>query len=362
MKKVPVSVGATIIAVALVPWVALWSSLPDPVASHFDLHGRADGHLSPLFLMIALGGVATVLAVSAVLSARDVAVLPRPVSGGPVLAFVAGLLAVVSLGSVLANRDAASWESARLSLVWIVVAVAFGAVTGAAIAVAQPAGLAGHRAPSDDRPAVQVGPTERLAWVGRSSARFIVVLAAALALGGLIQVFTVSPPIGEIVLLSAAAVGVFSSLQVVVSGRGVRVSGPFGWPRDAPARPHRVGRRHRRQSTAMGWLGLPRLAPADAPRRVGAAPRSGTEARPARRQGLRRDRRRRRRSGGGRERAARYVDVTLKPRASATGIWRGSNVQKVTGFGSRSAAARWMASTVRTGCVRPISAARSRHT
>ena len=57
-----------------------------------------------------------------------------------------------------------------------------------------------------------------------------------------------------------------------------------------------------------------------------------------------------------------YVETTSKPRARATGIWRGSNVQKVIGFGSRSAAARWMASTVRTGWVRPISAARSRHT
>ena len=43
----------------------------------------------------------------------------------------------------------------------------------------------------------------------------------------------------------------------------------------------------------------------------------------------------------------------VEAEASATGIWRESNVQNVTGRGSRSAAARWIASTVRTGCVAP---------
>ena len=45
------------------------------------------------------------------------------------------------------------------------------------------------------------------------------------------------------------------------------------------------------------------------------------------------------------------VLTTSKPRARATGIWRGSKVRKRSGRGSRSAAARWSASTVRSGCV-----------
>ena len=43
------------------------------------------------------------------------------------------------------------------------------------------------------------------------------------------------------------------------------------------------------------------------------------------------------------------------------GICAGSKVAKVIGEGRRSAAARWIASTVRSGWVRPSSAARSRH-
>ena len=54
------------------------------------------------------------------------------------------------------------------------------------------------------------------------------------------------------------------------------------------------------------------------------------------------------------------METTSKPRPSATPIWAGSNVTKRTGAGSRSAAARWIASVSRTGCVRARPAARSR--
>jgi hypothetical protein len=183
MKRVPLLVYAAIVAVAIGPWLWWWSSLPDPVASHWDIHGRANGHLAPIVLMLALGGVATVLAVSAAGTARHGTALPRPASGASVLAFVGGMLAVASLASVLANRDATSWHTAHLSAAWVIGAFAFGVVAALANGLVQPKASAGA---NTSHPAVTVGPTERVGWIGRSSARWVIALAVALVILGVV--------------------------------------------------------------------------------------------------------------------------------------------------------------------------------
>jgi hypothetical protein len=228
-KKVPLLACAAIVAVAIGPWLWGWSSLPDPIASHWNTDGRADGHMAPVTLLLALGGVATLLAVSAAVSTRHRTKLPRPTSAAPGLAFFGGILAVASLASVVANRNATSWETARLSPAWIIVAFAFGAVTASATALAQTsaAGTASHATD----PALTVGPTERIAWIGSASARWLIGLAALLVVLGVVQSIVLSPLSGAIVVVAGVALASFSSLHVIASSRGVRVRGALGWPR-----------------------------------------------------------------------------------------------------------------------------------
>jgi hypothetical protein len=228
-KTIPLLACVAIVAVAIGPWLLGWSSLPDPMASHWDVHGHANGHLAPMTLLLALGGVATLLAVCAAVSIRHDSKLPGSVTAGPGLAFVGGVLAVTSLGSVVANHNAASWETAHLSPAWIVLAVAFAAVTASATALAQTsaAGVARNTA---DR-TVTVGPTERIAWVGRASARWLLGLAAAVVVVGVVQAIILSPLTGAIVVVAGVAVASFSSLLVIASPHGVRVRGVLGWPR-----------------------------------------------------------------------------------------------------------------------------------
>ena len=228
MKKVALLMDGAIVLVAIGPWLVWWSSLPDPVASHWDIHGHADGHLAPIALLLAFGGVAALLAAGAAASGRTESALPRLVSSAPVLAFVGGVLAVTSLASVLANRDAASWDAARLPLLWMIAAPVFGAAAAFGTARALPRPTAATNAAPP--PSLTVGATERIAWMGRCSAPWIVVLAAALAVAGVVTTVLWPAPGGEIVLLSAVAVALSSSVHVVVGGKGVRVSAPPGWP------------------------------------------------------------------------------------------------------------------------------------
>ena len=57
MRQAVVGVAVATIAVALVPWAVWWSSLPDPVATHWSFGGDANGHLPPVGGMLALSEV-----------------------------------------------------------------------------------------------------------------------------------------------------------------------------------------------------------------------------------------------------------------------------------------------------------------
>jgi len=54
--------GAAIAAIAVVPWLVWWSSLPEPVATHWSIGGDANGHLSRATACAVLAGLAVVLA------------------------------------------------------------------------------------------------------------------------------------------------------------------------------------------------------------------------------------------------------------------------------------------------------------
>jgi len=213
-------VSAAIVVVAIAPWIVWWSSLPSDVATHWDLSGDPNGHLSRAVALAVLGGVSTALALGAAMRFRDLA--------SPILAFVGCVIGSASLSTVLASRDEPSWTTAHLAPGWIGLGLALGA--GAAWLYSR--SVSTPVVPSTgDRPTLALSDSERVAWIGSSVSQLLRVVAFALLVFGAISLFTLPEPGGVIILLAALLVANFASAHVTVSRAGLRTSGTFGWPR-----------------------------------------------------------------------------------------------------------------------------------
>jgi hypothetical protein len=215
-----VAVAAVLAALGAVPWLVWWSALPDPVATHWSAGGRPNGHLAPAVAFAVLAGISVAAAVGVAASGR----LPGASVG---LSFVAGTVSVASLSTVLANRDAASWRDAHLTLWWVAAAVGLGLL--AAVVLAPRRTTAAASVPPVG-PAVPVGAHERVSWVGGARGRVLVWTAVAAAVFG-VALFPVQPVAAVILLLTAALMYEFGVVRVVVGGHGVRVVAALGWPR-----------------------------------------------------------------------------------------------------------------------------------
>jgi hypothetical protein len=223
---------------SLVAPVAVWSRLPDPMASHWGTSGRPDASLSLVADVVLLCVVTAVVAYGPIVAAR----FPMPRAQAQVLVAVAGfgsvLLAGVRIASVRANLDAPSWEAA---------ASLSGGVVAMAVAAGLVAGLVGWAAASSrpDLPApstqapieVEVTPGEAVVWTSGASSRTPVLIAALLLLVAAVGAL-LAPPEARTVLvivlpLVALALAAFGQVRATIGPRGVTV--------------------------ACGWLGFPRL-------------------------------------------------------------------------------------------------------
>lgn len=221
MKKVPLLVSAVIAVLAIAPWLLWWSSLPNEVATHWNLSGDANGHMSRLGALLVLGGVSVVLSLGAALQ-------PRAVSS-PVLAFVGCVIASASFATAWSNRDVTSWSQAHLAIGWVVGGLVLG--LGAAWMYTR-SGVSSPPLPvAASRPTLALSESERIAWIGSTSSRLFQGLAFGLAVFGAIALFTLPSPGGVITLLAALLVADVASTNVLLTRDGVRVSGAFSWPR-----------------------------------------------------------------------------------------------------------------------------------
>ena len=219
MRKGTIGVSVAIAIVGVAPWLLLWSSLPEEVATHWDLYGDANGHMARGIAFAVLGGVSAVLAVAAVLRSRDMA--------SPVLAFVATVLAFASLGTVLANRDQTDWRDASLSLAWVVLGLVV--AVGAALVFARSVKYAPPKDVKAARPTMPVGEHERLAWSGTGHSGSLWGIAVFLAVGGLLLYINTGGA-GLVMLLVTALVAELSAVRVVIGAHGVRITPRFGFP------------------------------------------------------------------------------------------------------------------------------------
>lgn len=215
-------IPAMLLAVMILPFALYWSSLPNPMAIHWGAGGEPNGSAPPVVLLLILAGLYGAIVVSV---RRVAAATP-----GEAPSFVAGLFAIgallacVSWLSVLANRDAASWQVAGEVgwlhvLVVIVVAVGAGAVGwfqsgGGAIVAAREPGRA---------PQIEVADPSSAVWSGRATGRLVTAVGIAVIGAGLIAWgFT-----GLVLCVIGFVVLAFASVRVTVARGGVVVS--LGW-------------------------------------------------------------------------------------------------------------------------------------
>jgi hypothetical protein len=291
---------AVLLAIAFLPWAALWSRLPDPVAVHWDLSGRSDASQARGSVVWEAGAIVAVLSAGLAITVVVATRRPRePIDvawPAGLLSFFGALLAAASATTTLANADADGWRDAELPPWWaaVVVAVALvggwsGARLGARLGTARPV------AP-DGASTMPLDPGELVAWSGRctamrgASAYGVVTLLAAVATAvGLMGPRSVLIPL---VVVSVPLLALFS-VRVTAGAHGLKVRlrcRAVAGGEDSP-RSHRPGTGHGGEALRVGRLGLPGQPAAAAPSRLGATSGRRHRRRPAGRAAVRGHRR-----------------------------------------------------------------------
>lgn len=228
---IPVAVAA----IGLAPYRAYRSDLPDRIASHFGVSGRADGSMTPeQFLMIfgalmavGLGGCVTIALIRRRLQPM---VAPSVSSVGAFLASMsAGILSITAI----TQRGLEQWQDATISpgalIAWI----------GASVVVAGLAAWVASSLPFEDSAEMDPGPAamelvpgERVYWTATLSARWPVLLGLAISLLGVVLLLVTEPWIGLVMLGISILMSFFGRIRVTADRSGLRVGyGLFGWPR-----------------------------------------------------------------------------------------------------------------------------------
>lgn len=215
-------VPAAMVLLLVAPFLIYWSELPNPMAIHWGVGGEPNGSAPPIVLVVVLAALLVGIVVAV---RRAVAVTP---SEGP--SFVAGLFATTSLLvgvswlSVLANRDAGSWEEAG-SVTWggiavlLASALAVGAigwwVAGGSSVPARPTAV--------DLPHLDIGDPLHAVWSGRGFGKLITGIGVFVVGSGLVT-WGVS---GLVLVIMGVVVLAFSHVRVTIAEGGIVVS--LGW-------------------------------------------------------------------------------------------------------------------------------------
>jgi hypothetical protein len=216
-----------LLVLIVLPFLLLWSSLPDPMAIHWGVGGDPNGYAPPVLLVVGLAAahVAVSLSVHRVVAVTP-GEMPSFVAG---LFAVGGLLAAVSWMSVLANKDAGSWQGAD-PVGWFEI---LGLLALALVAGAIGWLSAGGTAPQAERvpgetPTIDVADPASAVWSGRGLGKVTTAIGVALILIGL---FTWGAAGMGLVLAGIVAL-MFALVRVTVAQSGVVVSlGWWGLPR-----------------------------------------------------------------------------------------------------------------------------------
>jgi len=213
--------AALLTAIVVIP-VAAWSSLPDPMASHWGLSGAPDSALPRLGLVGFNVGIFIVVWAAVARVSRNA---PREaaafLSG---LYFTGGLFVTLEWFIVAANRGVGDWRRAgnfgfAAIAVVFAVAIASGWI-GWRLAGGSPPR---RRHPAGSRPRTDIVDPQNSVWSGRVGSHWLTLLGVALLVAAPVVWSAASWALGSIGLVTL----VFSAVRVTVGPAGVQIS--MGW-------------------------------------------------------------------------------------------------------------------------------------
>jgi len=222
-------------SIGLVPYLAYRSDLPDRIASHFGVSGRADGSMTPEVFLVVLGsmmaiGLGACVVIALTRRRFQPMVAPSVSAVGAFFASIAaGILAITAIG----QRGLEQWQDATISpaalIPWI----------GGSIIVAGLAAWVASSLPFEDRAGMDPPPAamelvhgERVFWTATLSARWPLLLGLTILLAGLVLLLVTEPWIGLVLLGISVLMSFFGRIRVTADRSGLRVGyGLFGWPR-----------------------------------------------------------------------------------------------------------------------------------
>lgn len=222
--------AAAFVAAALVAVGAADLTWGDTVAIHWSLDGEANG-TAPMWLLgvFVLAAVAGLVVVA--LGRR-----PRAAGTATMLAGLAAFLAALYAGALVLTAAANSGvddpnevpgPSGWAILALVVVAAAFGGIA-AWLATALPA----RPDATLDVPVLDLPATSVAAWSRSLTARWALLLSAALIVAGAVLVPLVHAWLGAILMFAGAVSSLFSRIEVFADRRGLTVHyGLVSWPR-----------------------------------------------------------------------------------------------------------------------------------
>jgi hypothetical protein len=234
---VRIAVPALVLAGLAVPAVALASRLPNPIAIHWGLSAKPNGHApwwAETALLSLLWCVAWVSLLRGGTRRANWAVANLYGIGGLALGVQTAILSV--------NLDRASWRDAPLSAGWIVAsfgaAVAAGAIGWALAGPDRPAGAgwagagwagAGPDGSAAVLPSAGLAPGERAVWADGADNRWMLL---AVPVGVAIAVFGSSQRAPVVLGVAVLIALVISHVSVVAGPAGVTTTlGLLRWPR-----------------------------------------------------------------------------------------------------------------------------------
>lgn len=217
----------------LIAAVILWRRLPDPMPSHWNLHGAVDGTLPrPLFVGLLLLGSAVTGGIGAVIVWAGRADRARS-SFAIVLGFLAWLFCGIAISAMVVAASSSDAYGAVLPT-WLLVLLTISPVVPALILYAV---LPHHGSRPDSGtgtgrgPVLDLKPGERAVWVGRTRSLPLLLVGVVLAVlgGGLVLT---APAAGVPLLVVGLVLIAAHQITVRADHGGVRVSwGPQLWPR-----------------------------------------------------------------------------------------------------------------------------------
>jgi len=242
--RLTVTAVAGIVVAAVIAWpvIAFHDRLPDPMASHWDLHGRADGSVSPTRFAVITVAVWLVICVLAGANAIRSTLRVRRVRSTyfMVWGFVAGVLITLQWMAVWANLDRPDWTQAR-SITWAGagIDIAGGIVLGALGVLIGRFGPDESLPSSPELPSLDLKPGERTVWVSTARNHALITVGSGILTLGVVVIaliVTISPqekavPYGVILLVVGLLFLVWVRVRVTVDEGGVGIALGVGWPR-----------------------------------------------------------------------------------------------------------------------------------